>query len=82
MQVTKTRKHRFFKLGGNLLVGALLSAKTRLIQAWIEIHREDLMADWELAASGQPPPLKLRLCDKRWAMEQVISVCPRDDFHL
>jgi hypothetical protein len=34
----------------------------RMVQAWIEIHREALMADWELAVNGQPPfmidPLK------------------------
>lgn len=33
-------------------------------QAWLEIHREDLMADWELAVNGQTPfpiePLRLR----------------------
>jgi hypothetical protein len=32
------------------------------VLAWIEIHREDLMADWQLAVSGQQPhkiePLK------------------------
>ena len=45
----------FSILDGNLLAGTFPSAKTRLVQAWIEIHREDLMADWELAVSGQPP---------------------------
>jgi hypothetical protein len=29
--------------------------KTRLVQAWIEIHRESLLADWELAVNGQTP---------------------------
>ena len=24
------------------------------MQAWIEIHQEDLTADWQLAANGQP----------------------------
>jgi len=47
---------------GRLLAGSLPSAKTKLVTAWIEIHRDDLMADWELAASGQLPykidPLK------------------------
>jgi hypothetical protein len=28
-------------------------AKLRLVQAWIEIHRDDLMADWKLAVEGQ-----------------------------
>ena len=27
----------------------------RLVQAWIELHRDELMADWELARSGELP---------------------------
>ena len=27
--------------------------KLRLVQAWIEIHQEELMADWELASQGE-----------------------------
>ncbi len=38
---------------GELLTGKLLSGKVRLVQAWIEIHREELMADWELAVNGE-----------------------------
>jgi hypothetical protein len=26
----------------------------KLVQAWIEIHKEDLMADWQLAVVGEP----------------------------
>ncbi len=40
---------------GTILSGELPIAKTRLVQAWIEIHRDALMADWELAVQGQPP---------------------------
>lgn len=40
---------------GELLSGSIPPAKARLVQAWIEIHREDLMADWQLAVSGQLP---------------------------
>ena len=40
---------------GELLAGSIPSAKARLVQAWIEIHRDDLMADWQLAVSGQHP---------------------------
>ena len=29
--------------------------KMKLIQAWIEIHQEELMADWKLAVEGQQP---------------------------
>lgn len=35
--------------------GAIPAAKVRLVQAWIEIHRESLLADWELAVNGQTP---------------------------
>jgi hypothetical protein len=45
MQNTKVRKLHFL----------LLMAKTRLVQAWIEIHRESLLADWDLAVNGQAP---------------------------
>ena len=40
---------------GDVLAGDIPRAKARLVEAWIEIHREDLMADWELAVSGQQP---------------------------
>lgn len=38
---------------GNLLEGSIPSNKMKLVLAWIEIHKEDLMADWELAISGE-----------------------------
>ena len=38
---------------GELIEGELRSNKMKLVQAWIEIHQEDLMADWELAINGQ-----------------------------
>jgi hypothetical protein len=40
---------------GDVLEGEIPPVKMKLVQAWLEIHREDLMADWELAVSGQPP---------------------------
>ena len=33
--------------------GDLPPKKTKLVSAWIEIHREDLIADWQLAVDGQ-----------------------------
>ena len=39
---------------GELLVGSLPPAKHKLVVAWIEIHKDDLLADWELAISGKP----------------------------
>jgi hypothetical protein len=40
---------------GSLLAGELPPAKHKLVAAWTEIHREDLMADWNLAVNGQHP---------------------------
>jgi hypothetical protein len=37
---------------GTLLEGSLPSNKEKLLQAWIEIHQEELMANWQLAVSG------------------------------
>ena len=38
---------------GNVIEGSLRTAKLKLVQAWIEIHQDELMADWELAVNGQ-----------------------------
>ncbi|MBF0309438.1 MAG: DUF4160 domain-containing protein [Magnetococcales bacterium] len=37
---------------GEILVGELPRQKVRLVQAWIELHREELLADWKLAMEG------------------------------
>jgi hypothetical protein len=39
--------------GGRLLEGTLKPAKLKLVQAWLEIHRNELLADWELASKGE-----------------------------
>ena len=38
---------------GKILDGKLKPEKYDLVKAWITIHREELMADWELAINGQ-----------------------------
>ncbi len=38
---------------GIILEGDLKPNKLKLVQAWIEIHKDELMADWELALNGQ-----------------------------
>ena len=38
---------------GEVLAGKLSSGKTRLVQAWIEIHSDELLADWQLAVNGE-----------------------------
>lgn len=38
-----------------VLAGGLPRKQLRLVQAWIELHREELFANWDLAASGELP---------------------------
>jgi hypothetical protein len=40
---------------GDVLEGGMPRPKMRMVEAWIEIHRDELMADWELAVQGQNP---------------------------
>ena len=40
---------------GDVLAGELPRKQLRLVQAWIELHRDELVADWELAANGELP---------------------------
>jgi len=40
---------------GNILDGTLPRKQLRMVQAWIEIHKEELMVDWELAVNGDEP---------------------------
>lgn len=40
---------------GELLAGDLPRKQLRLVQAWIELHRDELMADWQLTMSGENP---------------------------
>lgn len=40
---------------GEILSGELPRKQLRLVQAWIEIHRDELMADWDLVVSGETP---------------------------
>ena len=39
---------------GEIIEGSLRRAKLKLVEAWIELHRDELMADWTLAVNGQP----------------------------
>jgi len=42
-------------LDGEVLDGGIPSVKMKLVQAWLEIHRAELLVDWELAVNGQTP---------------------------
>lgn len=38
---------------GVVLAGTIPLKKHKLVVAWIEIHQEELMVDWDLAVSGK-----------------------------
>lgn len=37
---------------GQILAGHFPSNKSKLVQAWIEIHKEELIANWQFAVNG------------------------------
>jgi len=36
-----------------IIEGKIANNKRKLVEAWIEIHRDELMANWELAINGE-----------------------------
>ena len=40
---------------GEILEGNIPRAKMKLLLAWVELHKDELVADWELAVSGEQP---------------------------
>lgn len=40
---------------GEILQGSLPSKQLKMVQVWIDIHKEELMLDWELAVNGDTP---------------------------
>ncbi len=40
---------------GRVLAGNFPTKQLKMVQAWIEIHKDELNADWELAVNGEEP---------------------------
>ena len=38
---------------GEILEGSIPNPKMKLVQAWIEIHKDELLANWELTINGR-----------------------------
>ena len=38
---------------GKILEGSIPNTKLKLVEAWMEIHREDLEANWKLLSNGE-----------------------------
>lgn len=46
-------KESVFSLEGEQIEGDIPQNKKKLVEAWIEIHREDLQANWKLLDEGE-----------------------------
>ena len=44
-----------FDFNGKILAGFMPAKQTKLIQAWILLHKEDLAANWELSKNSEIP---------------------------
>ncbi len=40
---------------GVVLDGSLPSKQLKMVQAWIEIHKDELFVNWDLAVTGETP---------------------------
>ncbi len=38
-----------------MMEGNLPKKQQKMVSAWMEIHKDELIADWELAVSGEQP---------------------------
>lgn len=47
---------------GALLAGDIPPRQLRMVQVWVDLHKDELLANWELASTGEIPfridPLK------------------------
>ena len=49
----RSDKESVFTLDGEQLEGEIPPSKKKLVEAWIEIHKEDLQANWKLLDEGE-----------------------------
>ena len=46
--------HAVFGIDGELQKGEMPRKQAKLISAWAEIHKDELLANWELAINEEP----------------------------
>ena len=71
-------------LDGTVIEGSLPSKKMKLVVAWIEIHAEELFANWKLLSDGQPSKFHHFVKRRRSMMlqPQITAVKPLSDYRL
>ena len=53
IHVEYSENEAVISLDGEILEGSIPKAKLILVEAWMEIHREDLEANWKLLSNGE-----------------------------
>ena len=43
-----------FDFGGNIIDGELPNRASRLVKDWIQLHKDELVANWTRARNGEP----------------------------
>ena len=44
-----------FDFNGNIIKGVMSNKQIKLIQAWILLHKEELLANWALSKNSEEP---------------------------
>jgi hypothetical protein len=52
VHVEYSGEHVVISLDGEILEGSIPRSKMKLVEAWMELRREDLEANWNLLSSG------------------------------
>jgi len=42
-----------FNMDGDIMTGSFPKKQSKLVSAWAEIHKDELLANWELAINGE-----------------------------
>lgn len=66
---------------GEVLAGDLPRKQLRLVQAWLELHRDELQADWEIAVAGENP-YKIAPVRKKTMYWDVKRVKPLPNYEI
>ena len=53
IHVVCNNEESVFSLEGELMEGSISPSKRKLVEAWIEIHKEELLANWKLLDEGE-----------------------------
>ncbi|MCR5062326.1 MAG: DUF4160 domain-containing protein [Treponema sp.] len=49
----KDNQKPVFSFKGEIIEDTISNSKKKLVEAWIEIHKEELMANWKLLDEGE-----------------------------